>query len=288
MSFVCRNTVWRNGVTIFLMAYVAAGLALPNATAQNAGFAQALYGMWYTYPLGNPNTDNMRHEFRHNPATGKDEMIVTRLCPEDYRAVIARAVAPIEISDNKIHVLKKSSDSEKMTGNAVCQVSIEAGVIGYTISNEKDRITLTNPGGNPDLLQLARQDAASESVLPASLYGSWLMPVQPVSGGASVQIRLVFYNSADNGRGKVREISACSKDNNSLVAQVDSDITVAQDRLTILKSVSQEEESGPFTCTASITAGTLRFVVSPSGTTMTLAKPGGAPITLTRDRKGLN
>lgn len=274
----------RPAAGIFWLAWCLASatvLALP-AAAQTASFAQPLYGTWYTYPLGNPNTDPIRHEFRHNSTTGKDEMIVTRLCPGDYRAVIARVISPIEVSENTIRVLKSVSDAEKGEVNSVCQVSIEAGVMGYTVSDNGDRISITNPGGTPDMIELARQDAASEAVLPAPLYGTWSFPLQ-ADHGATVEIKLVFYNRGDSDRGMVRQITTCSKDNTTLVSQVDSPVRVTKNQLTILETASHEQQDGPFTCKATITAGTLRFVVSPNGATLSLTKAGGQPLILTRD-----
>jgi hypothetical protein len=283
-----RSATWRRHAVICLAASLA---CIPVSTspifAQNATFAQPLYGMWYTYPLGNPNTDPLRHEFRHNSKTGQDEMIVTRLCPGDYRAVIARVVSPVEVSQSSIHVLKSVSDTEKGENNSLCQVSIAAGVLGYTVSEDSARLTLTNPGRIPDMLELARQDAASEAVLPSNLYGTWLFPVQDVAAG-KIQMRLVFYNSADGDRGRVRQISVCSRGNSSLVAQVDSDITIAKDLITIPEAVTREEEDGPFSCTATIAAGKLRYAVSPNGATLTLTKPGGRPMTLTREHQDIH
>jgi len=256
---------------------------MPAVVAQTPPLAQQFYGTWYTYPLGNPNTDPVRHEFRHNPTTGKDEMIVTRLCVGDYRSVTARAVSPIEISENTIRVLKSASDSQEAEGNSVCWANIEAGVWSYTTSEEGNRITITNPGGNPDILELARQDAASEATLPANLLGSWLLPPFDQKD-TRIQIRFVFYNSEDSNKGNLRQIMSCSKGGDSLIAQVDSAISVSKDQITIQDSASHEEHDGAFTCKATLTAEILHYVLSPSGEIMTLSKPGEKPLTLTRER----
>lgn len=258
------------------------------APSQNAAPAQKLYGMWYTYPLGNPNTDPFRHEFRHNPATDKDEMIVTRMCVADYGTVIARAVSPIEVTPDKIRVLKNAFDSEAAQGDTYCQASIEAGVFGYSFTQNDSHVLLTNPGGSPDLLELARQDAASEAVLPPNLYGTWVLPAHD-EDGTRVQIRLVFYSTAESQHGKVRQIASCSKGNDSLISEVNSDIDVAEDKITIVESASHEEHNGPFTCKAIITAGTLRYSIAPNGATMTLSSANGRTLMLTREREpGLN
>ena len=163
--------------TWLLVCCLASGIMQARpAQAQAAVPAQSLYGTWYTYPLGNPNTDSVRHEFRHNASTGKDEMIVSRICQGDYRAVIARAVSPIEVTENTIRVAKTVSASERGELNSVCQVSIEAGVLTYSVSSDGNRISITNPGGTPDMFDLARQDASSESALVPSLYGTWSFP----------------------------------------------------------------------------------------------------------------
>ena len=254
----------------------------PVGTSQTATFAQPLYGTWYTFPLGNPDTDSVRHEFRHNATTGKDEIVVTRLCPGDYRAVIARVVSPIEVSESAIKVLRRGTDTEKGELNSVCQISLEAGTWNYTISGDGERLSIADPGGVPDLLELARQDAVSEAALPATLYGTWVFPVHQ-ENGAKVQIKLIFFSKGDSERGKVRQIATCSKANNTLLSQVDSPISVTKDQLTILESSSHEQRDGPFICRATITAGMLHYVVSPNGATMTLLKTGGQPLVLTRE-----
>jgi hypothetical protein len=237
--------------------------------------------MWYTYPLGNPATDPIRHEFRHNPATSQDEMVVTRMCNGDYRSVIARAVSPIEISENTIRVLKAASDVEPGVGTAQCRVSIKAGQMSYTLSADGNRLTFTNPDPKTGVLELARQDETRESVLAPSLYGNWLLPPH-VENSATIQVRLVFYNSPDSGRGTVRQIASCSKGTSSLFSRVDSAIKITLDEVTFLDSASHVERDGPFLCTASIHPETLHYVVSANGETLTLSRAGQKPLLLTR------
>lgn len=269
--------------TWLLVCCLASGIMQARpAQAQAAVPGQSLYGTWYTYPLGNPNTDSVRHEFRHNASTGKDEMIVSRICQGDYRAVIARAVSPIEVTENTIRVAKTVSASERGELNSVCQVSIEAGVLTYSVSSDGNRISITNPGGTPDMFDLARQDASSESALVPSLYGTWSFPSM-ADHGATVQVKLVFYNTGDSDRGKVRQITSCSRTTTTVMSQVDSAIRVSKDAITILETVSHEQQDGPFSCKATITAGTLHFAISANGATMTLTKSGDKPLVLTRD-----
>ncbi len=262
---------------------ITGGLLLGVARAQTTSPARQFYGTWYSYPVGNPNTDPIRHEFRHNSVTGKDEMIVSRICPGDNGTVVAKAVSPIEISDSTIRVLKAASDTEEGAGKSVCQVYIEAAVLNYTASDDGNRITITNPGGSPDLLELARQNAATAAMLSANIYGSWLLPSETTKD-SKIAIRLVFYNSADSDRGTVRQIVSCTKGNDSLLSQVDSEITITKDEITILDSASHDERNGDFVCKATITAGKLHYVVSPGGGTMTLTKAGQKPMLLTRER----
>jgi hypothetical protein len=268
---------------------VAFPLMLVSASeAQTTNFAQPLYGMWYTYPLGNPNTDSTRHEFRHNAATGKDEMIVTRLCAGKYRTVIARVVSPIEVSEDTIKVLKSATDSQSGELKSECQISVESAVLHFTVMQDEGHIRVTNPGGTPDQFELARQDATSEAALAPSIFGTWLFPLQQ-EHGASVQIKLVFYNSGDSDRGRIRQISTCSQANTTLRSQVDSVVKIGKDQITILESAAHDQRDGPFNCKATIAPGTLRYTVSPDGSTMKLFKPGEPPMTLTRDRStGLN
>jgi hypothetical protein len=255
---------------------------------QTAAPAQKLYGTWYRYPLGNPNTDSLRQEFRHNAATDKDEVIVSRLCVGDYGTVIARAVSPIEVTQDSIKILKDAHASERAQGTSLCQAGIEAAVLGYSFSEDGTHVTLTNPGGSPDIVELARQDVASEAVLPPNLYGTWLLPTRS-DEGTRMQIRLVFYSTAESQHGKLRQISTCSKGNDSLISEVNADINVVADKITIVESASHEERNGPFSCKAIITAGTLRYAIAPNGATMTLWASNGKPMTLTRERAaGLN
>jgi hypothetical protein len=257
---------------------------VPSAGGQQSPSpAQPFYGTWYTFPLGNPNTDPIRHEFRHNSTAGRDEMVVSRICTGDYRTVIARAVSPVEITENTIRVLKSSSDSQAGEGNSMCRVSIEESLLSYSFSDDGSHVTITNPGGNPDIVELARQDAASEAVLPTSFYGTWLLPIQETKD-SRIQVRLVFYNSAESNRGTVRQIASCSKGSDSLLSQVDSPITFGKDEITIMESASHQEQNGPFVCTASLAAGTLHYTLSPNGSIMTLTKAGQKPLVLTRER----
>lgn len=253
------------------------------AAAQSSNFSQQFYGTWYTYPLGNPNSDPMRHEFRHNATTGKDEMVVTRICRGDYRSVNAKAVSAIQISEDTIQVLKSASDTREGEGRTVCRATIEAGTWSYSFSEDGSRLTITNPGGNPDMLVLARQDAATESSLQNRVYGSWLLPAQE-GKDSRVETRFVFYRGADPNQGSFRQIVSCSQGDDSLLSQVDSTINIDKDQITVLESASHQESDGPFLCTATITAATLHYSISPDGTIMTLSKPGQKPLVLTRER----
>lgn len=254
-----------------------------GASAQKTDFAQPFYGTWYTYPLGNPKTDPIRHEFRHNATTGKDEMIVTRRCQGDYRSVTAKAVAPIEISESNIQVLKSATDTQDAEGHSMCRASVEAGSWSYTISDDGARIIITNPGGNPDILELARQDPATESVLQTRIYGTWLLSTEQ-GKDSHVDTRFVFFGGADRDKSNVRQIVSCWQGRDSLLSQVDSEIVIAKDQITVLESASHDERLGNFTCTATISAATLHFEISPDGSIMTLSKPGVKPLVLTRGR----
>jgi hypothetical protein len=269
---------------VFLVVWALAfgWLITAAASAQTASFASQFYGTWYPFPLGNPDTGSIRYEFHHNAATGKDEMTVARTCPGQYRSPIAKVIAPLEISENTIRVLKGGSDAQAGEGDSVCRISVAAAVMSYTISEDGTRITLTNPGGNPDILELARQDAVNGSLLPANFYGSWLLPPFDQKD-ARIQIRFVFYNNADTNKTDIRQVMSCSKGNSSLIAEVESAITVAKDEITILDSASHEEREGPFICKATLSAATLHYVLSPNGEIMTLSKPGDKPLVLTRE-----
>jgi len=207
---------------------------------------------------------------------------VTRLCPGDYRGAIARAVSPIEITDSTIRVLKSATATEKGELNSVCTIGISPGLWSYTLSQENNRMTITNPGGKPDIIELARQDAASSNALPVTLYGTWSMPMR-FDRDTSVLIKLVFYGSADPAKGTVRQIATCMKGNDTLTSQVESDIRVSEHTITILKSGAHTQRQGPLNCNVNITAGTLRYVLSPTGTTMTLTSSAGEPLRLTRE-----
>ena len=198
-------------------------------------------------------------------------------------AVIARAAAPIEVSKNTIKILQPASRSEKEADGTVCQASIESAVWGYVLSGSGDRMSITNPGGAPDSFQLAREDLAPEAVLPPSVYGTWLLPAHE-ERGAIVQIKLIFYESADSGRGKIRQIATCSKENDSVISQADSTFKISKDEISILEAATRQQRNGPISCLATIVPGTLHYVISPEGGTMVLSKPGASPLTLTRER----
>ncbi len=257
------------------------------AWSQNDGSSQKLYGNWYTYPLGNPKTDPIRHEFRHNIANGNDELVVTHACMDQSRVVTAKAVSPIEIAADTIRILKSASDSQPLQGTAVCEASLTAGVVGYSFSEDGEHLILTDPGGNPDYLDLARVTKASEIVVPQRLYGTWLLP--PVDGKEMrVQVRWVFYATAER-QDKVRQIAVCSKGNDSLVSHVDSEVSLSQDEIKVMQSASNAEHEASFVCQASLIAGTWRYTLSPDGLKLTLYVAGAKPMTLTREQElGLN
>jgi hypothetical protein len=269
---------------VFLVVWaLAAGWVITApASAQTDSFASQFYGVWYPFPLGNPTTGSIRYEFHHNAATGKDEMTVARTCPGEYRSPIAKVVVPIEIAEDNIRVLKGGSDAQAGEGNFVCRVSVVASVMSYTVSDNGTRVTITNPGGNPDILDLARQDVVSASLLPANFYGSWLLPPFDQKD-ARIEIRFVFYNSADSNKSNIRQVMSCSKGNRSLIAEAESAITVGKDEITILDSDSHEEREGSIVCKATLSAATLHYVLSPNGEIMTLSKPGDKPLVLTRE-----
>jgi hypothetical protein len=253
------------------------------AAAQSSSDPKQFYGTWYTYPPGNPNSDPVRHEFRHNATTGKDELVVTRTCPGDYHSVTAKAVSSIQIADDTIQVLKSASDIREGDGKTFCRANIDAGTWGYSFSDDGSRLTITNPGGNPDMLLLARQDAASESQMQNRIYGTWLMPAQE-GKDSRIETRLVFYRTADPTQGTLRQIVSCSQGNDSLLSQVDSNVTVEKDQINVLETASHQESEGPFVCNATISAAALHYSISPDGTIMTLTKAGLKPIVLTRER----
>lgn len=269
---------------VFLVVWALAPgwLIKAPAGAQTASFATQFYGLWYPYPLGNPNTGSVRYEFHHNAATGKDEMTITRICPGEYRTTTAKVVSPVEISESNIHVLKAGSDAQVGEGDSVCRLSVGADLMGYTISDNSTRVTITNPGGNPDILELVRQDVVNGAVLPTNFYGSWVL--QPFDDkDIRIQIRLVFFNNSDSNNISIRQVISCSKGNSSLLAQVDSPISVGKDQITILESAAHEERDGAFTCKATLAAETLHYGLSPNGAIMTLSKPGEKPLVLTRE-----
>src|SRR5579863_9848156 len=57
-------------VTTFLAGFCVAfqGTQAPQTAQPSTATSEYLYGTWYSYPLGNPDTDPIRHEFRHNQA----------------------------------------------------------------------------------------------------------------------------------------------------------------------------------------------------------------------------
>lgn len=275
------------GLSLLSFCYVLLFLLPLAAFGQTGASSPKLLGNWYPYQLGNPNTDGLRYEFRHDAVAGTDEMIVSRACPGDRRTITAKAVAPVEISEDTIRVLKQASGVEQGQGGAVCQVSIEPGTLSYTVSEDGSSITITNPGGSPDLLELSRQDPANEPASPQSLYGTWLLP--PLNNKEmEVQTRFVFYATAEH-QDKVRQISLCTKGNETVVSHVDSNVTIGKDRITFTESVSHQQPATNFICTASISAGTWRYTLAPGGVAMTLSAEGSKPIKLTREAAtGLN
>jgi hypothetical protein len=244
--------------------------------------SQYLYGTWYTYPPGDAKSDSVRHEFRHNRTTDRDEVVVTRICPGDYRAAIAKAISPIEVTESTIRVLKRASATEKGEMNSECKATVEPGLWSYTISDDHNRLTITEPGGHPDIVELARQDAVGGDVLPSTLYGTWSLPVQN-DRDTKVQMRLIFYAGADPSKGKVRQIATCMKGNNTLVSQADSEIRVTANQIRILNAASHVQRDGPFTCEVTITPGTLRYVLSRAGDTMTLISSTGGSLKVRRE-----
>jgi len=249
--------------------------------SQDATYAQKLYGKWYTYPPGNPSTDPVGHQFLHNSVTGRDEMIVTRHCPAESRIVVAKAVSPIEVSEDTIRVLKSASDSQPTQGSSVCEASVTAGFLSYSFSDEDDHLVLTNPGGNPDFLELARGEQKTLPEIGQRLYGTWLLPA--VEGKAMrVQLRWVFYTTAEH-QDKLRQIAVCTKGNDSLVSHVDSDVSLSREEIKVLQSASHQEQEGDFICQASIATEAWRYSLSPTGVTLTLYAAGAKPITLTRE-----
>lgn len=264
---------------LLCFCYVLILILQHSAFAQTATVAHKLYGAWYTYPLGNPDTDPVRHEFRHNAATDKDEMVVTHHCAGEHRPVVARAVSPIEVSEDTIRVLESATGSEP-TQSKPCEASIAAGTLSYTLSEDENRLTITNPGGNPDLLELARQDSASEAVQPKRLYGTWLLPAANKKG-SSMQTRIVFYATADHE--KIRQVAICSKGNDTVVSHVDSDIDIGKDEIKVMQSASHTQQEGDFLCRSTLSAGTWHYSVAPGGITLTLSIEGGKPMTLTRE-----
>lgn len=262
-------------------------LLLAASSAQTPSAAQKIYGSWRTYPLGNPITDPVRHEFRHNNATGSDEMVISRVCTSEKRVVTAKAVSPIEVTEDAIRILKTASDSEPIQGASSCQANINAGNLGYSFSEDGEHLILTNPGGNPDILELMRDTKVSDEQVPRRVYGTWLLP--PVEGKEMrVQIRWVFYTTAEH-EDKVRQIAVCTKGNESLVSHVDSDINLTKDEIRVLQSASHQQQNGDFICKASLVTTAWRYSLSTNGLFLTLYAEGAKPLTLTRENNpGLN
>jgi hypothetical protein len=276
-----RHLLWA-----FAMATLLAGCCIALPAPQDSEGAKAtasdyLYGTWYASQSGNPDTNSIRHEFRHNQATNKDELVVIRICQGSYRAVIARATSPIEVTQSTIRILKGASDKQSGELNSECKISVDPGLWSYTVSEDHNHLTITNPGGTPDILDLTRQDAAASSLLPSNVYGTWSLPIQ-LDQKTQVQVQLVFYAGADPTKGKVRQIATCTKGNDTLVSQAESDIRVSPDRIEILNPASHVQKAGPFTCKVTITPGTLRYEIARTGNTMTLTSAEGIPLKLTR------
>jgi hypothetical protein len=263
-----------------LLANVLILCQMLHAVPQNA-LAQKLYGAWYSYPEGNPANPAMQHQFRHNSVSGADELALSRICIVDGKPVTAKVVSPIEITEDTIRVLKSASDIQHGKGASSCQISIEAGVLSYTLSDEDDRLTLTNPGGNPDLVDLSRQEIATDATPAQSLYGSWVLaPLK--SKEMQMQMRYVFYTTADH-HDKLREIAVCSNGHDSTVANVDTVITVTKDRVNILETETQQQQEGDFVCKVTINAGTWRYTLGAGGLTLNVIMSGDKPTTLTRE-----
>ena len=272
--------------TRFFLLLAALLIFLAAGWSQEPTWSQKFYGTWYTYPLGNPKTDTVRHQFRHDTITNRDEVVVTRQCPVESRVVVAKAASPVEISENTIRVLKSASDEQPTQGTSLCQAAINAGVYDYSFS-EDDHLVLTNPGGNPDYLELAREVKTTGPTTPQMIYGTWLMPL--IDGKTMrMQVRWVFYATAEH-QDKLRQIAVCNQGNDSLVSHVDSDVTISQEYIKVLEPASHEQHQGAFVCKASILAETWRYTLAPTGVTLTLFVNGAKPIILTREpQSGLN
>lgn len=63
---------------------------------------------------------------------------------------------------------------------------------------------------------------------------------------------------------------------------MEANIRVSADVITILNSASNSQKNGPFTCEATITSGSIHYVVSPSGTNLKIRGETGPSMTLTR------
>jgi hypothetical protein len=269
-----------------LLVFGFAVLLLSPGWCQETTYSQKLYGNWYTYPRGNPNTDPVLRQFRHDKAASRDEIVVIRQCPLESRVVVAKAVSPIEVSEDTIRILRNDSDIQPTQGTSVCEASVSAGVYSYSFS-EDDHLVLTNPGGNPDFLELAREDKTGGPAVPQKLYGTWLLP--PFEGKTMrMQVRWVFYTTAER-QDRLRQITVCNQGNDSLVAHIDTDINIGDDSLKVLQSASHQEQQGAFSCEARIEAATWRYSVAPGGMSVTLSGNGAKSIILTREpQSGLN
>lgn len=271
---------------VSLLLFGFALLVLLPGWCQETTHSQELYGTWYTYPAGNPNADPVHRQFRRDKASSRDEIVVIRQCPIESRVVVAKVVSPIEVTEDTIRILRNDSDIEPMQGTTACEASVSAGVFSYSFS-EDGHLVLTNPGGNPDYLELARDEKTSGPAVPRKLYGTWLLPL--VEGKTMrMQVRWVFYTTAER-QDRLRQITVCNQGNDSLVSHIDTDIGLSDDSVKVLQSVSHQEQQGAFSCEARIEAATWRYSLAPGGMTMTLFSSGAKPVTLTREpQSGLN
>jgi len=274
----------KTGFSLLLFAYVWVLLLPLAAFGQTATASQKLYGTWYPYHLGNPYTDGLRYEFRNNAATASDEMTVSRACPGDGRAVIAKVSSPVEITEDAIHVLKAASDTEPAQGNNVCQISVQIATLSYSLSEDGTRITITNPGGSPDIIELTRENPDSGPTSSQPLYGTWMSPTLNTKE-IQVQTRFVFYSTVEH-QDKLRQISICTKGTDTVVSNVDANVTIDKDRITILQTVSHQQPARTFICTSSLAAGTWRYTLAPGAVAMNVSIDGSKPIKLTRQAVG--
>ena len=213
-------------------------------------------------------------------------MVVTRTCATGTHIAVAKAVSPVEITEDTVRVLKSASGSEPIEDAAVCEISITAAMLSYSFSEDGEHLILTDPGGNPDYLELARDTKADDT---------WLYPSALTAHGCCHRLRArkCEYKSAGCSKDgqrqdRVRQIAVCSRDQ-SLVSHVDSDISVNKDLIKVTQSASNQQQEGSFICKASILATTWRYAISPSGLNLTLYAEGAKPLILTREKQpGLN